>query len=162
VFRILNALVGPIGAAENAMDQIHEFDKVASRHVYEPGVGGTVTGLVAQPTLPYRWYVEGQSLFFTPQTIGSFDTRIQWVQQPQDMTADTDTIWQGQLAMYNDTVCTFAAVAAETKDGSLSPAAATLFQALDQSLIENFGPPRYALHDSPRNPYSENSKNSRP
>lgn len=159
VFRILNALVGPVGTAENAMEQIHEFDKVAARHVYEPGAGGTPTGLVAQPALPYRWYVEGTALFFSPQTTGNFDTRIQWVQQPQDMTGDTDTLWGGQLAMYGDTVCGLAAVIVQAKDRSAFDG---VFTVLDQMLVENFGNPRYQLHDTPRNPYAEVSKNSRP
>jgi hypothetical protein len=162
VFRILNALTGPVGTAEPAMEQIHELDKVSSRHVYEPGVGGTPTGLVAQPAIPYRWYVEGQNLFFSPQCTGAYDVRVQWTQQPKDMTADGDIVWEGQLAMYHDTVCALAAVTAETKDGMGTPAANIIFTMLDQSLNENFGLPRYPLHDAPRTPYSETSKNSRP
>jgi hypothetical protein len=162
VFRILNALVGPTGTAENAMEQIHEFDKVSARHVYEPGVGGTPTGLVAQPAIPYRWYVEGTTLFFTPQTTGSFDTRVQWVQQPQDMTGDTDTVWQGQLAMYHDAVVTLSASMVQNKTASMPNSADPVLQALDKSLEENFGPPRHPYHDQPRNPYAEIPKNARP
>lgn len=152
LFRILNAQAGAVGATLGQLDQVSVFSRAADRHIYEHSNSGT--GFFAAPAIPARFYVEGQTVYFTPITSGSFDCRFQWVQQPQDMTADADTLWGGFLPQYGDLVGILAASLAVSKDGQAQTPVDKFLQYVDQILVEQFGPPA--------NPYEEQPAEMRP
>lgn len=158
IFRILNAYVGAVGAPEFSMQMIHSFSKAAGRHVYEPNA------FPRQDFLPARFYIEGQTVGFSPPIIGSFDVRFQWVQMSVDMVADIDLIWGGFLPMYHDTVAMLAVQMALSKDASGPASFSPLFSYLDTCLQENFGAPKTMGNtgDYASNPYEAQPGESRP
>lgn len=155
IFRVLNAYVGPVGATEVTMQMIHPFSKAAGRHVYEPYT------FPSQDLLPARFYVEGQSVGFSPPIVSSFDVRFQWVQMPADMVLDVDIIWGGFLPAYHDTVAMLAAQMVLAKDASGPGSFAPLFQYLDTCLSENFGTPKPDGQYT-ANPYDSSPRENRP
>lgn len=150
VFRVLNALVGPTGTPEIGMFHVNPFDRLAFRRIYEP------TAFNRPSLLPVRFYVEGTNVIFTPVIGIGFDARFQWVQMPADMVGDSDTIWNGLLPMYHDTVALYSLQLVLAKDASGPQSFAPLFQYLDTSLADNFGPPAQA------NPYKNSPAETRP
>jgi hypothetical protein len=144
IFRILNAYAGVTGAAEGTMSMINTFDRVASRHVYEP--------YIPAPALPFRYYVEGNNVVFSPVCSGTYDARFTWAQMPLDMVADGDLLWSGLQPMYHDTVAILGVQMTVFKDQPM--AFAGVFQFLDNMLTANFGPPS--------NPYESTPKEVRP
>ena len=150
VYKVLLVAVGSVGAALSALDPINSFDRITYRQVYEPMPSTQIL-----PARPYRYYVEGENVYFTPQqTSGNFDCRVSYVSQPQDMVAASDQLWGGLLPQYHDMVAILASMMVYGKDGNLQTGFNGIFQYLDQVLTEHFGPPS--------NPYSENPKEFRP
>lgn len=150
VYKIVLVAVGPVGASLQQLDPINSYDRVTYRQVYEP----TPTTQIL-PAFPYRWYIEGENIFFTPQqTSGNFDCRVSYVAQPLDMVNAGDTCWGGLLPQYHDWVAVLASLLVYGKDGHLQNGFSGIFQYLDSILTEHFGPPS--------NPYSENPKEFRP
>lgn len=143
IYRMLNAYVGATGTAEFSMEFCHPFGKVSDRHVYEPGLGGTVGGIMQPVILPARWYVEGATVVFTPvPPSNTFDARFQWTQMPQDMTVDGDLAWEGKLPYFHDSIAMLTSVMVFSKDSNLLTPADSVFRYVDQILQEQFGPPQ--------------------
>lgn len=149
IYKVLFVAVGPTGATLAQLSPLNEFDRVTFRHIYE----SVPTGQLA-PALPYRFYIEGQNLFFTPVTSGNFDCRVTWVSQPQDLVAGADVLWGGLQPAYHDFVAVLASMLVYHKDGNLQSGFNGILQYIDQILVEHFGPPM--------NPMGEDPKENRP
>lgn len=145
IFRIVYLAVGAVGATADKMSPLNEFDRVTFRHIYESYISTKVA-----PALPYRYYVEGKTIYFTPVTSGSFDVSASYIYQPQDLTIGADTLWGGLLPMYHDSIAMLAAMLVYSKDGNLQTGFQPIFQYLDAVLTENFGPPSNPMDSSPK------------
>lgn len=143
VFKILNVYVAATGAAEGSMKSLPSFDRTRERWLYEPAV--------SPPALPSRWYTEGNTIYFSPNPSATFDCRVAWVELPQDITSDADTLWGGTppAAIYGDTVAVLAAKMALSKDQKLQTGYDAVFQYIDSVMQEQMGP---ATQQSPNDP----------
>jgi hypothetical protein len=157
IFKILFVNVGAVGSTPDQLSPLNEFDRVTFRHIYESYVSTNI-----KPAIPYRYYVEGQNVYFTPATAGSFDCRVVYIAQPQDMTAGGDILWNGLMPMYHDSVAMLASIMVYAKDGNLQTGFTPVFTYLDSVLMDNFGPMRNPYNDKPINPMSEHPKENRP
>lgn len=155
IFRVLNAYVGAVGTTEATMQMIHPFSKAAGRHVYEPNA------FPRQDFLPARFYVEGQTIGFSPPIVGSFDVRFQWIQMSADMVADGDLIWGGALPTFHDTVAMLSIQMVLSKDASGPQSFAPVFSYLDTVLQENYGIPK-PTGEYTANPYDTAPGENRP
>jgi hypothetical protein len=144
VFKIVDVRVGAVAAAESAMKPIPSFERTRERWVYEMAP--------AAPAIPSRWYVEGNNLYFTPYASANFDCRVTWVELPQDMSGDSDTLWSGTTpaAFYGDTVAILAAKMALAKDQKTQTGYDAVFQYLDTIIQEQMGPAEQRSPNDPR------------
>lgn len=148
IVRVLSAYVGVTGAAETAMDFCPPFEKTRDRRIYEP-VSMPFGILTTLPILPYRWYIEGQNVIFTPLTRATYDARLAWVQRPTDMVADTDNAWGNVLTEYHDFIATLASLLVLAKDQNNPAAFQGFYQYVDQMVSDMFSLPFDAKADKP-------------
>jgi hypothetical protein len=151
IFKILNAYAGTTGAAESAMQMINNFDKTQDRHVYEP--------YSPAPAIPFRYYIEGETVCFSPITSGTFDARFSYVEQPAGLVNDSDNLWGGQLVSWHDWIALFAATMVSAKD---TGALVALYSQLDNMVNENFGQQHPLSLRWLANPYNPAPKEPRP
>ncbi|HEY5957331.1 MAG TPA: hypothetical protein VIV60_12285, partial [Polyangiaceae bacterium] len=128
-------------AAENTFKQIPPLNKVRGRYLHDPPPASL-------PGLPYRWYIEGASIFFSPFTFGNFDARVTYIVTPTDMAADNDLPWNSKLPEYHDAIAVMASMMALSKDGATATGLDKVFQYIDKVLEGQYGAPYNPSDDS--------------